>query len=468
MQNKREIGLLSVLALILFLFVSMGYTIIYLDSWVAQVPLVASAVVAGLIAFFHGYKWDEIIDAVLYGISIAMQGLLILLVIGVVIGSWVASGTVQAIVVYGLELLNPSWFLPLALIITSLTSLATGSAWTTGGTIGVAFISIGVGLGFSAPLVAGVIISGSFFGDKLSPLSDNTNVVSAATGVNLFDHVRHTIFTAVPGILIALVLYTVIGLFIGTEGVADTSQIDSTIHALKSNFTISPILLLPPLVVILLAIFKVPAIPSLLLVSLFGFILAYFVQGFKISDLFTIFYSGVSSDLVDTGNDAANTIIHRGGLSSMYYNMSLALSALSFAGIIEKTGMLGTLISSLHRLLKNRVSLVLTTIITSWITNLAMASQHLAMIIPGRMYLPAYDNLNLETKNLSRTLADSGGLSAPLVPWGLSGVFMAGVLGVSTVEYIPYVFFSFIVPILTIIYAVTGFSFPYRKDDLNE
>ncbi len=470
MESKREIGIGYVLLTLVFLFVSMWYTIVYLDSYVVQIPLLATAVVAAFIAFFHKYKWKDIIDAVMYGINIALEGLIILLIIGVVIGSWVASGTVQSIVVYGLELLNPDWFLPVCLVITSLTALATGSAWTTGGTVGVALMSIGVGLGFDAPLVAGVVISGAFFGDKLSPLSDNTNVVSAATGVNLFDHVRHTAFTAIPGILICLVIYTIIGLIIGDSDVAaNTEAIDATITSLKDNFTISPILLIPPMFIVVLAYFKVPAIPSLLFVALLGFVLGSVVQGFSMNELFSVFYEGFSPSLTpNLVDEAAVKIVSRGGLSSMYYNMSLAMCALAFAGIMEKTGMLKSLIASLHIFLKTRVLLVITTMLTSWLTNLAMASQHMAMIVPGRMYLPAYKDHKLKVKNLSRTLADSGGLSAPLVPWGLSGVFMAGSLGVATVEYIPFVLFSFVVPIITIIYAITGITFEYESEDLDE
>ncbi len=456
---KKEISLSYVLLVFGFLFFSMWYTIVYIDSWVVQIPLIASTIVACIVAYIHGYSWSDLISFILKGINIAMEGLIILLIIGMVIGSWVAGGTVQTIIVYGLDILSMEWFFPTALVISAITALATGSAWTTGGTVGVALMGIGIGLGLNPAAVAGVIISGAFFGDKLSPLSDNTNVVSAATGVNLFDHVKHTAYTAIPGITITLILFTVYGLAVSGSGDVDTSSVDLTITTLKQNFTIHPILLLPPILVLVLSFAKIPAIPSLLIATLTGSLLAITIQG--ISDMSVIFEMLYSGFVGNTGIESVDTIVTRGGLSSMYYNMSLALAALSFAGILEETGMLQQLMKLFGKLILNRVPLIISTMIMSWVTNLAMASQHMAMIVPGRMFLPAYKSLGLETKNLSRTLADSGGLSAPLVPYGLSGVFMAGALGVATLDYLPYVWFSFIVPCIAIVYAITGKTIKY-------
>jgi len=465
MENfkKREIQLSSVISVFAFLFISMWYTIVYIDSWVVQIPLIMTACFAGGVAFFHGYKWKDIIEAILYGVGVAMEGLLILLIIGMVIGSWVASGTVQTIIVYGLDILSPQWFLPATLIVSAATALATGSAWTTGGTVGVALMGIGAGLGINPAIVAGAVVSGAFFGDKLSPLSDNSNVVSAATGTNLFEHVKHTAWTAIPGFLIALVIYSFMGMGYGSETIND-SAITETLSVLHNNFYIGPILLLPPILVLVQSYFKIPAIPSLLVATIAGSILAIYFQGIDISEMFTIIYSGFTGA---TGNAAVDKIVSRGGLASMYYNTSLAIAALALAGILEKTGMLKVLLKHMESLLRTRFSLVLTTMITSWLTNLAMASQHMAMIVPGRMYLPAYKKHNLKIKNLSRTLADSGGLSAPLVPWGLSGAFMAGALGVNTLEYAPYAIFCFIVPVIALIYAATGFKFEYETTEEN-
>lgn len=460
-KEIKKIGVLYVIGVLLFLFAAMAYTIIVLESSVIQIPLIATAILAATIAWFHGYKWKDIIDGVLGGIGIAMEGLLILLVIGMVIGAWVASGTVQTIIVYGLDMLSAQWFLPIALIICCVTSLATGSAWTTGGTVGVALIGIGTSLGINPGLVAGTIVSGAFFGDKLSPLSDNTNVVSAATGVNLFDHVRHTFWTAVPAILVCLVIVTVIGLGL-PKAEMNTQQITETVTGLTSNYYIGPILLIPPVFVIVSSYFKIPAIPTLLLATFVGVVLALIFQKESVASIFDVLYNGVVGD---TNIEAVDKIVTRGGLASMYYNMSLALCALSMAGILEKTGMLKSLIESMGSLLQSRVKLVIVTMITSWIADLATASQHMSMIIPGRMYAPAYKKLNLNLVNLTRTLADTGGLIDAIVPWSLSGVFMAGALGIPVLTYAPYTFFTFIVPIFTLFYAITGFKFPMIKED---
>lgn len=459
----KRIGLGYVLAILAFLFVSMWYTVIYIKSPVIQIPLITTAGIAGVVAWFHGYKWQNIIDSVLYGISIAMEGLLILLIIGVLIGTWVYSGTVQTIIVYGLDLLSAQWFLPVTLIISAITAIATGSSWTTGGTIGVALMGIGIGLGVNPALVAGTIISGALFGDKISPISDSTNVVSAASGVNLFDHVRHTVWTAGPGLLICLVIVTIIGL--NTSGSAiQGDEIAITIEGLKSNYYIGAVLLLPALFIIIASVMKVPAIPTLLLAAAFGIVLALIFQGGTIPESFDVFYNGVVGD---TGIEAVDTILTRGGLTSMYYNTSLALSALSLAGILEKTNMLNTLLDSMGTILKSRFKLVVATMITSWVTIAATASQHMALILPSRMYAKAYKDLNLKLVNMTRTLADSGGLLDPCLPWTLSGVFMSGALGISTLEYAPYVFFAFIVPIIALIYAATGIKFP-NEDSIKE
>ncbi|MEG0284040.1 MAG: Na+/H+ antiporter NhaC [Erysipelotrichales bacterium] len=457
----KKISVIYTFATLVFLFASMFFTLKIVGSDYLQIPLITTACIAGLIAWGHGYKWKNLIDAILYGIGIAMEGLIILLIIGMLIGTWVASGTVQTIIVYGLDLLNAEWFLPICLIICAITALATGSAWTTGGTVGVALMGIGLGLGINPGLVGGTIVSGAFFGDKLSPISDNSNVVSAATGVNLFDHVRHTAKTAVPGILICLVIVTVIGLTM-EKGEMDNAAIQTTVQTLQDNYYIGLILLIPPVFVIVGSIFKIPAIPSLLLATAVGAAFALIFQAKttpNLNELFSVIYNGVN---IETGVESVDKIVNRGGLSSMYYNTSLAMSALALSGILEKTGMLQSLLDSMKGLLKTRVSLMLTTMVTSWLSDMATASQHMSMIIPGRMFAPAYKEQNLKLVNLTRTLADSGGLIDAIVPWSLSGVFMAGALGIPVLTYAPYTFFTFVVPVIAIFYAVTGINFPYE------
>lgn len=461
MKEKKEIKLGYVLFVIIFLFASMFVTLNIIESDVLQIPLILTCVVAGLIAYFHNYKWEDIIGGVLSGIDVAVEGILILLIIGMVIGSWIAAGTVQTIIVYGLELLSAKWFLPIAFLIACITSLATGSAWTAGGTVGVALMGIGVGLGVNPGHVGGAIVSGCFFGDKISPISDNTNVVSAAIGVDLFDHCRHTMYTAIPGAIICFIIYFIMGLTSEVSQI-DSSVVNMTINGLKDNFFISPILILPAILVIVCSILKIPSIASLLLVTGVGAVLAMVFQQESLNSLFSILYSGFVGQ---TGILEVDKIVTRGGLTSMFYNTTIALSALSLSGILEKTGMLNSVLNALQRFLKTRLSMVLTTMATSYITLLATTSQHMSMIIPGRMLAPVYEKNNYKLVNLSRTLADSGGLLDAITPWSLSGVFMAGSLGISTLTYLPYAFFVFIVPIIAIFYAVTGIAFP--KEEFN-
>lgn len=462
MKNKKEIKLSYVLFIIVFLFASMFITLNIIGSDILQIPLILTCIVGGLVAFLHNYKWEEIIGGVLSGIDVAVEGILILLIIGMVIGSWIAAGTVQTIIVYGLELLSAKWFLPIAFLISCITSVATGSAWTSSGTVGVALMGIGLGLGVNPGHIGGAIVSGSFFGDKISPISDNTNVVSAAIGVDLFEHCRHTMYTAIPGALICLIIYFFMGLNSKVTQI-DTSAVNATINGLKSNFVINPILLLPAILVLVCSALKIPSIPSLLLVTGVGSVLAYFVQGESLNSIFSILYSGFVGE---TGIMEVDRIITRGGLTSMFYNTTIALSALSLSGILESTGMLNSVLNSLQRFLKTRISIVITTMVTSWITLVATTSQHMSMIIPGRMFAPVYEKKGYKLVNLSRTLSDSGGLLDAIVPWSLSGVFMAGSLGISTLEYLPYAYFVYIVPVIAIIYAVTGFAFPKNTEKI--
>ncbi|HKL75696.1 MAG TPA: Na+/H+ antiporter NhaC [Halanaerobiales bacterium] len=459
LEDKKLPSFGGVMFVIIYLVAAMGVSVLWLGIPI-HVTLISASLVATIVAMRSGYTWDEIEDAILHGCSIAMAPMLILMIIGAIIGSWIASGTIQTIIYYGLQIMSPGWFLVSAALITAITSVATGSAWTTGGTLGVALIGIGKGLGIPLPIVAGAIVSGSFFGDKMSPLSDSTNLAAAVAEADLFDHIKHMIYTVGPSLLISLIIYFIIGLRFG-EGTVNTAQIDQTLATLSNNFQIGPMLLIPPALVIVMAIKKVPAIPSLIIAAFTGAIFAMIFQGASLADVTNAMNYGYTSD---TGFKFVDELLTRGGIQNMMWTVSLGFIALSFGGIMEKTHMLEVVLNKIEPLIKNTGGLIATTVATSYITDFAMASQYMAIIIPGRMLMPAYKRLKLLPRNLSRALEDGGTLVAPLVPWGLSGAFMTGALGVPTVEYIPFAFLCYITPIVSIIYGFTGFSMLYEGD----
>ena len=462
LSDKKLPSFSSVLFVFFYLIVSMGISVLWLDIPI-HITLVSASIVAIAVAMKHGYTWDEIQEAVLHGCSIAMLPMLILMIIGAIIGAWISAGTIQTIIYYGLQLISPRWFLVAAALMCSITSLATGSAWTTSGTIGVALMGIGAGLGVPGGMTAGAVVSGSYFGDKMSPLSDSTNLAAAVAEADLFDHIKHMIYTVGPGLIIALIGYAILGARFG-EGTIDPVQmeiINETLTGLEQNFNLSLWLFIPPITVIVMAIKKVPALASLVIAALMGGIFAFIFQGASIHEITQAMNWGYVSE---TGIASVDELLSRGGMQNMMWTVSLGFIALSFGGILEKTYMLEVILNKIEPLIKNTGSLVLTTLLGSLATNISMASQYMAIIIPGRMLAPAYKRLNLKTKNLSRALEDGGTVFAPLVPWSLSGAFSASVLGIDTISYVPFAFLCFTVPIISAIYGFTGITMEYEEE----
>ncbi len=448
------------LFVLLFLFVAMAISVLWLNIPV-HVTLILTIVVAAIVAMRAGYTWKDVQDAMLYGADLAMLPMLILMIIGVVIGTWVASGTIQTLIYYGLLILRPSYFLVAASIIVGLASMATGSSYTSGGTVGVAMMGIGMGLGVPPAMTAGAVISGAIIGDKMSPLSDSTNLASAVGEADLFDHIRSMMYTTGPAFGLALVLYLVMGFFV-VEGSADTSQVDIILVTLKENYAINPILLLPPILVIVLAVLKFPSLPTMIIASLLAAVLAMIYQGATITSITNVMNYGFSGD---TGNEMVDALVSRGGLQSMMWTVSLGFVGVGLGGILEKTRMLEAFLGKLANLIKNTGGLIATTVVSAIILNLATASQYMAIIITGRMVIPEYRKKRLQPRVLSRTLEDSGTVFSPMVPWGLCGVFFTGALGVPTVEYFPFVFLAILVPIIAVIYGFTGTAVWYDKEE---
>jgi len=383
-----------------------------------------------------------------------MSAILILMVVGTMIGTWILGGVVPSMIFYGLKVLSPGIFLVATLIICSIVSLGTGSSWSTAGTVGVALIGVGQGLGIPVAMVAGAIISGAYFGDKMSPLSDTTNLAPAVAGTDLFSHIRHMVYTTAPGYVLSVILFGLLGTrFSG--GVLETGNVETILSTLKSNFFVHPILLLAPLLVIVMVVKKVPPLPALLAGTLLGGIFAMVTQSSSLAEVVSAAHSGFVSQ---TGVETVDELLTRGGLQSMMDTVALIICALSFGGIMEKTGMLEVLARAFLKRVKRTGSLVATTIFSSIGMNAIASDQYMAIVIPGRMYKNAFDSRGLHPKNLSRCLEDAGTLTSPLIPWNSCGAFMHATLGVNPLLYLPYAFLNLSNPVVSIFYGYTGIT----------
>lgn len=452
-------GFGSALFVILFLAISMAISVLWLSIPV-HVTLIITIVVATIVAMRSGYTWREIQDYMLYGANLAMLPMLILMIIGVVIGTWVASGTIQTIIYYGLQILSPSFFLVAAAITVGLASMSTGSSYTSGGTVGVAMMGIGAGLGIPAAMTAGAVISGAIIGDKMSPLSDSTNLASAVGEADLFDHIKSMMYTTIPAFILALIVYWIMGMFY-VEGSADAGQVDLILNTLKNNFTINPIMLIPPVLVIFMAVKKVPSLPTMIISSLVAAVLAMLFQGSTLTDITNVMNYGYVGN---TGVAEVDKLLTRGGLQSMMWTVSLGFIGVGLGGILEKTRMLEVFLGKFSSLIKNTGGLIATTVGAAIGLNLATASQYMAIIITGRMVIPEYKKKKILPRVLSRTLEDAGTVFSPLVPWGLCGVFFTGALGVPTTEYFPFVLLAIFCPIIAVIYGFVGYAVWYEGD----
>jgi len=427
-----------------------------------HIPLVFGTLIASIVAITRlGYTWKEIEEGIVHTISTTMQAILILAIIGMIIGTWILGGIVPTLIFYGLQVLKPSIFLVAACILCSIVSIATGSSWTTAGTVGIALMGVAAGLGIPAPMAAGAIISGAYFGDKMSPLSDTTNLAPAMAGANLFDHIKHMFYTTGVSMVIALIGFAILGFkFAGTK--LDVSKIDAITALMSKNFTITPFLLIVPIIVIVMVAKKVPAIPGLFIGVLLGGVAAMVTQGASFAAVMNSMQVGVVSE---TGNVVLDTLLTRGGYQSMMFTISLILAALSFGGTLEKTGMLGTLANSVLKYANSTGSLVTATVFTSIFANILAGDQYLSIVLPGKMYKDEFRKRGLAPRNLSRCLEDAGTITSPLVPWNTCGLTMSTSLGVSTWSYIPYCFLNLVNPLVSIFFGFTGITMMKLEDD---
>ena len=425
-----------------------------------HIPIVLSTIVAAIMAWKVGLTWTEINDGMITSVFRAIEALMIVMCVGMLIGSWVLSGIVPAMIYYGLDIISPKLFLPTGCILCAIVSVATGSAWTSGGTVGVALMGIGAGLGIRPEITAGMVISGAYFGDKISPLSDSTNVAAASAETDLYEHVRSMLYTTVPSMIIALIIYTIIGLNHSSDNYS-LSLIDEMRGVLAQNFTITPVLFIGPLFVLVSAWKKIPAIPSLLMASGVGCVLAFIYQGANLVEVLNVLLDGYTGD---TGMELIDRLLTRGGVNGMMWTISLIIFALCFGGILEKARFTDAILIRVMKYVHSVGSLVLTTIITGILCDFVLTDQYLANIIPGRMYYKLYDEMGLKRSYLSRTLEDGGSLWSPMFPWNGCGAYQAATLGVATFSYLPFAFLNLINPIMAIIMAYAGI-FVFRKGD---
>ncbi|MGV8145388.1 MAG: Na+/H+ antiporter NhaC [Alkaliphilus sp.] len=461
-SDTKRPSFLGVMIVFLFLVVAM-YTQIFIlkQDWVTHITLIFATVVAAVVALKSGFTWDDVQDGILYGCKIAMLPMLILMMVGVLIATWIPSGTIPALIYYGLKILSPSIFLFTVCLICVIASIATGSSWTTGATFGVAFMGIGLGLGVPAPMTAGAVISGAMFGDKMSPLSDSTNLAAGVAEADLFDHIKSMMYTTVPAIIISLIIYLVLGMRFASSAV-DQSQINTILDGLRANYYIGIAAFIPPIIVVVLAVKRVGGLAVMIIGSLVAAALAMIFQGFGLGEMMNFMNYGFTSE---TGISEIDALLSRGGLQKMMWTVSLGFIALSFGGLLEKTKMLDVLLEKISRLVKTTGGLVTTHVLSAIAVNLFSASQYMAIIIPGRTFIPAYKEKKLLPQICSRVCEDAATVTSPLVPWGLCGVFFAGALGVATIEYLPYVFLAYLVPIISIIYGFTN-KFMFKEGDI--
>ena len=433
-----------------------------------QLALLLSAAFAAIMGIKNGTSWKSILKGVSNSIASTTPAIIILLLIGSLAGTWLISGIVPTMIYYGLQILNPKIFLVAAAIICAIVSLASGSSWSTIATVGIALLGIGNALDISNGLVAGAIISGAYFGDKMSPLSDTTNLAPAMAGTDLFTHIRYMMYTTIPSFVISILIFLFIGL--SMDNTQNSDDITNLLMAIESSFNISPWLFLVPIIVLLLIMKKVPALPALFAGTLLGGIFAIIFQPHLIielsgidSNFFQASYVSIinamgSETSINTSNEMINDLLSSGGMYGMLNTIWLIICAMCFGGVMEASGALMKISQSIIQYAESTGSVIATTACTCLFFNVTASDQYLSIVVPGRMYADTFKDKGLAPENLSRTLEDSGTVTSVLVPWNTCGATQSAVLGVATMTYLPFCFFNLISPLMTILYGYLDFK----------
>ena len=479
-MTDKKIPYLLALSPILFLIVLLSFNVVMYDNAIGgsnQLALLFSGALAAIIGIYYGSKWKDIIEGISNSIKSIVPAIIMLLLIGSLAGTWLISGVIPTMIYYGLQILNPTIFLFATAIITAIVSLATGSSWSTIATVGIALLGIGTAIGLPVGLIGGAIISGAYFGDKMSPLSETTNMAAAISGVDLFDHIKYMMYTTIPSFIITLILFLGIGFYFTTD--ISSEQIEKALGVISTKFVISPWLFLVPLAVIAMIIKKVAAIPALFFGTLLGGVFAILFQpeivievsGASINSISSYYIGVINAMIGDVNFTAVNASINdifnvaeadrsdllkSGGMYGMLNTLLLIFCAMTFSGSIESTGLLRRIAEPIVKYAQNTGSLIATTACTCIFFNITTSDQYMSIIVPGRMFADTYTEKGLAPENLSRTLEDSGTVTSVLIPWNSCGAAQSAVLGVATLAYLPFCFFNLISPLMTIAYGYFG------------
>ena len=466
-EGSRQPELIVALVPVILTVAFLALQLFYFDDFTPHIPLALGIAFGSIVGVYLGHNWRSLEKGLFAVINVSLPSVSILIIVGIIIGVWIASGTVPTLIYYGLVILDPRIFLAAGMILCSLVSVSLGTSWGTTGTVGLALMGIGAGFDIPPYWTAGMVVSGAFFGDKVSPLSDTTNLAPAVTGTTLFEHIRNLIPTTGPAMLIALAIYAVVGFTIVDSDATTIDRITVITTALQENFVISPITLIPAVIVIGLAAYKRPPIPSLFIGALAGGVIAWALQGQSVHDVFTYANSGY---LVNSGIDEIDGLLNKGGIQSMMWTISLVLLALGFGGMLERTGCLQTIIGAIIARAKRFATVQASATGAAIATNLVAGDPYLSIALPGRMFAPVYRGMGYSTLNLSRAIEEGGTLVSPLIPWNAGGATVIAALGLSVdsnpenLLYIPLAFACWISPIIGVSYAALGVFSPKASE----
>lgn len=451
-------ALIPVVAMLLVLFIGKGVL-----GFSTEPLLIIVACVAAFIAWRVGCTWDDMLDEISQKIAKGMPAILILITVGAMVGTWMTSGTIPMMIYYGVQIVSPQWLLVTAFLITCLVSVATGTSWGSVATMGVALMGIASALGVNPAATAGAVIAGSYFGDKISPLSDTTNLAPLAAGSNLYEHIGHMFWTTVPATIVSLVVYAIVGLNANTAAGATSEAVTNMMAQLDQMYDWNILILLPVILVLAGSLLKLPTIPVMILSTVVAGVEGIFMQGISLGNVLTSTVSGFNVTMITRpGFDAANAafevtkLLNRGGMNGIMSTTLLVFCAFCFAGIMSRAGCLEVVLKAILSVAKTTGSLILATVISCITMALTTGNSYLSILIPGEMFRDAYKERGLHPKNLSRTLEDAGTVLVPLVPWSAAGAYMTATLGVETLDYLPWAILCYTGFIFAIIYGYTG------------
>lgn len=435
-----------------------GYAILRLPT---QVCLLGAAVIAGFVALWIGIGWNDMLEGMVEKVTASFGSILVMICVGAMISSWIFSGTIPMLIYYGIKLIDPRFLFVTGFLVCAIISTFTGTSFGSAGTAGVAVMGVAIGTGAPLPIAAGAVISGAVFGDKLSPFSDTTMLAPVAAGCDLYDHIKHMFYTTGSATILSLVVYFIAGLTLPKESMASPELVQQMLSTLDTMFHFNPILLLPPVIVLAGAFLRKPTVPCMLLASVVAIIMGMLFQGFPFATGMTAFYSGFNVSMTGFQGEVIpqiNTLLNRGGLMGMMSTILLIFCAFAFGGIYSKSGCVSVILEKLMKGIRSVGSLITSTVAATIFMSLVTGSSYLAILVPGEMFAPAFDQFDLHRKNLSRTLEDAGTCVVPLVPWAVAGTYMSTTLGVPTIQYLPWSVLCYSSFVFAIIFAFTGLT----------